>query len=188
MSKIGYARVSSEDQSLTIQVDALKSAGCSKIFTDTASGSDPNRAGFIELKNYLRAGDTLVITRIDRIARSVLDLQQLVADLKAQEIVLAALEQPISTDSASGKAFLDMLAVFAEFELNIRKERQAEGIAAAKAAGKYQGRKPISATVQHDILSLYDRHTSISAIARKLRISRNTVYKVIRNRKVLERE
>ncbi|ENP8454860.1 recombinase family protein [Photobacterium damselae] len=182
MSKIGYARVSTQEQSLAIQVDALKKAGCSKVFTDTASGSNPKRSGFIELQNYLRAGDTLVVTRIDRIARSVLDLQQLVTSLKEQEITLSALEQPISTDSASGKAFLDMLAVFAEFELNIRKERQMEGIAAAKDAGKYKGRKPISSTIQDEVLSLYDKHTSITTIARQLKISRNTVYKVIRNR------
>ncbi|WP_102564030.1 recombinase family protein [Vibrio sp. 10N.286.49.B3] len=127
MNKVGYARVSTQDQSLSIQVKALKDAGCHKIFTDKASGSDTKHSGFIDLINYLRAGDTLIVTRIDRIARSVLDLQQLVANLKNKEITLSAIEQPISTDSASGKAFLDMLAVFAEFELNIRKERQNGG-------------------------------------------------------------
>jgi len=112
---------------------------------------------------YLRAGDNLVVTRVDRIARSVLDLQQLVSDLKA-----------------SGKAFLDMLAVFAEFELNIRRERQMEGIAAAKVAGKYKGRKPVSLATREKVISLHEQYCSISNIARQSGVSRNTVYKILR--------
>ena len=179
MSKVGYARVSTADQSLALQIDKLTSAGCIKIFTDTASGSNTKRQGLNEMMEYLRADDTLVITRIDRIARSVLDLQQLVNHLKEHRITLTALDQPISTDSASGKAFLDMLAVFAEFELNIRKERQLEGIAAAKAAGKYKGRKPLSNDVKNQVIELYSKHHGISEIARTTGISRNSVYKII---------
>lgn len=122
----------------------------------------------------------LVITRIDRIARSVLDLQQLVQQLKEQKIILKALEQPISTNSASGKAFLDMLAVFAEFEFNIHKERQLEGIAAAKIAGKYKGRKPLPNEIKTQVSKLYAEHHSITAIASKLNISRNSVYKLLK--------
>ncbi len=182
MSKIGYARVSTNEQSLSIQVKALENAGCSKIFVDKASASDTNRRGFIELMSYLRDGDALLITRIDRIARSVLDLQQLIINLKNQNVSLTALEQPISTDTASGKAFLDMLAVFAEFELNIRKERQLEGIIAAKKNGKYKGRKPISKEKKLKIIELHDTHNSISDTARIAGVSRNTVYKTLRNR------
>lgn len=109
-----------------------------------------------------------------------LDLQNLVAYLRANDIQLSAIEQPISTDSASGKAFLDMLAVFAEFELNIRKERQLEGIAAAKAAGKYKGRKQLSNEVKMHVKELYAEQYSISAIARKLNISRNSVYHLLK--------
>ncbi|MCL1125515.1 recombinase family protein [Shewanella surugensis] len=180
MSKIGYARVSTADQSLDIQIQKLTDAGCTKIFSDTATGSNTKRNGFIELNKYLRAGDTLVITRIDRIARSVLDLQNLVISLRENDIQLSALEQSITTDTASGKAFLDMLAVFAEFELNIRRERQIEGINAAKAAGKYKGRKPLSNKIKEEIDSLYLKHYSISAIARELKVSRNSVYKTLR--------
>lgn len=122
----------------------------------------------------------LVITRIDRIARSVLDLQQLVQQLKEQKIILKALEQPISKNSASGKAFLDMLAVFAEFEFNIHKERQLEGIAAAKIAGKYKGRKPLPNEIKTQVSKLYAEHHSITAIASKLNISRNSVYKLLK--------
>ncbi|KZN70461.1 recombinase family protein [Pseudoalteromonas luteoviolacea] len=180
MSKIGYARVSTTDQSLDLQVAKLEEAGCDKVFTDMASASNTKRDGFQALLAYLRAGDTLILTRVDRIARSVLDLQTLVNLLKSNDIQLQALEQPISTDSASGKAFLDMLSVFAEFELNIRKERQLEGIAAAKKAGKYKGRKPISDDVKLDIHRLHKQNQPIAAIARELNISRNTVYKTIK--------
>ncbi|MGK2235442.1 MAG: DNA invertase Pin-like site-specific DNA recombinase [Pseudomonadota bacterium] len=179
MSKIGYARVSTTDQSLDIQIAKLEEACCDKVFTDMASASNTKRDGFQALLSYLRAGDTLIVTRVDRIARSVLDLQTLVNLLKSNDIQLQALEQPISTDSASGKAFLDMLAVFAEFELNIRKERQLEGIAAAKKAGKYKGRKPISENVKLDIHRLHKQNQTITTIARELNISRNTVYKII---------
>ncbi|WP_434356026.1 recombinase family protein [Parasalinivibrio latis] len=180
MAKVGYARVSTQDQSLELQIRILKDAGCQKIFSDTASGSDTRRKGLIDLKKYLRAGDMLLVTRIDRIARSVIDLQQLVVYLKEQEIELRATEQPIATDSAAGKAFLDMLGVFAEFELNIRKERQLEGIAAAKAAGKYKGRKPTATSIKNQIIAMYQNHESISNIARFFNVSRNTVYKAIR--------
>lgn len=179
MNKIGYARVSTTDQSLDVQIQKLKDAGCVKIFSDTASGSSINRKGYLALMEYLRSGDTLVITRIDRIARSVLDLQNIVADLRTNDIQLSALEQPISTDSASGKAFLDMLAVFAEFELNIRRERQLEGIALAKEAGKYKGRKPLSDEIKNKVKTLYSERYSIAAIARELKISRNSVYRIL---------
>ncbi|ENO8811459.1 recombinase family protein [Photobacterium damselae] len=163
MSKVGYARVSTVDQSLDVQLQKLRDDGCDKIYSDTASGSDTRRQGLKDLMAYLRAGDNLVVTRVDRIARSVLDLQQLVSDLKA-----------------SGKAFLDMLAVFAEFELNIRRERQMEGIAAAKVAGKYKGRKPVSLATREKVISLHEQYCSISNIARQSGVSRNTVYKILR--------
>ncbi len=180
MSKVGYARVSTTDQSLALQIQQLMDFGCVKVFSDTASGSDTKRPGLNELMNYLRAGDTLMITRIDRIARSVLDLQQLIQQLKKLGVVLNAIEQPVSTSSASGKAFLDMLAVFAEFELNIRRERQMEGIAAAKASGKYKGRKPLSDDIKNRVNSLYMNHLTITAIAKELKISRNSVYNILR--------
>ena len=90
----------------------------------------------------MRAGDTLVVTRIDRLARSLKDLQDIVHELKAKGVALKATEQPVDTGTAAGKAFLDMLGVFAEFETNLRRERQLEGISAAKARGVYKGRKP----------------------------------------------
>src|SRR5438067_13389965 len=108
-------------------------------------GTLPRREGRTELAlllEFLRHGDTLVVTRVDRLARSIKDLQDIVHLLKARGVTLRATEQPINTQSATGKAFLDMLGVFAEFETNLRRERQLEGIARAKAAGVYKGRKP----------------------------------------------
>src|SRR6516165_5087535 len=117
-------------------------AGCEVIRAEAASGAPYGRAELQVLLDFLRAGDTLVATRIDRLARSLKDLQDIVYELKAKGIALKATEQPIDTGTAAGKAFLDMLGVFAEFETNLRRERQMEGIAKAKAAGVYKGRKP----------------------------------------------
>lgn len=179
MAKVGYARVSTAEQSVEIQINNLKSNGCHKIFSDKASASNSSRPEFVKMMEYLRAGDTLVITKIDRIARSVLDLQKLIAELKKKEIALEAIDQPISTDTASGKAFLDMLGVFAEFELNIRKERQMEGIERAKNNGKYTGRKPLSTDVKAEVNQLYSQCHNKTAVARALGLSRNSVYKLL---------
>src|SRR5216684_7871116 len=128
MASYGYARVSTFDQDLAIQRAALKAAGCEVIRAEKASGS--RRDGRTELQvllDFLRAGDTLVVTRIDRLARSLKDLQDIVHELKARGVALKATEQPVDTGTAAGKAFL---GVFAEFETNLRRKRQLEGISA----------------------------------------------------------
>jgi len=143
MPLYGYARVSTLDQDLGIQRTALKAAGCKVIRAEKASGS--RRSGRTELQvllDFVQPGDTLVVTRIDRLARSMKDLQDIVHELKAKGVSLRVTEQPVDTSTAAGKAFLDMLGVFAEFETNLRRERQLEGIKAAKARGIYKGRKP----------------------------------------------
>jgi DNA invertase Pin-like site-specific DNA recombinase len=141
MTVIGYARVSTTDQDLSIQEAALKAAGCEVIRAEKRSGTTTE--GRDELRTvleFLRAGDVLMVTRIDRLARSIGDLQDIVRQVKARGASLKATEQPIDTSTAAGKCFLDMLGVFAEFETNLRRERQLEGIAKAKAAGVYKGR------------------------------------------------
>src|SRR5499425_631411 len=141
IEKYGYARVSSRDQDLSIQEATLKAAGCKIIRMEKASGTSRNGRPELELLlEFMREGDELVITRIDRLARSIGDLQDIVRELKAKGVSLRATEQPIDTSTAAGKCFLDMLGVFAEFETNVRRERQLEGIAKAKAAGVYKGR------------------------------------------------
>lgn len=177
----GYARVSTADQDLTIQTDALRKAGCETIRQEKRSGG--TRHGREELDTllaFLRAGDTLVVTRIDRLARSIGDLQDIVRALKAEGVSLKATEQPIDTSTAAGKAFLDMLGVFSEFETNLRRERQLEGIAQAKARGVYKGRKP--SIDPSRILELREKGLGATAIAEKLKIARASVYRVLGNR------
>jgi DNA invertase Pin-like site-specific DNA recombinase len=177
MSNVGYARVSSTDQDLGIQRAALTAAGCDVIRAEKVSGtSTEGRAELQTVLAFLRRGDTLTVTRIDRLARSIADLANIVRDLESKGVALKAIEQPIDTSTAAGKAFLGMLGVFAEFETNIRKERQLEGIAAAKAAGVYKGRP---ATIEAaEIAKLKAEGLGASAIAKRLGIGRASVYRV----------
>ena len=181
MSVYGYARVSTVDQDLAIQVQALRDAGCDIIRSEKVSGtSRQGREELNTLLQFLRDGDTLIVTRIDRLARSVADLQDIVRELRNRGVDLKATEQPIDTSTAAGKCFLDMLGVFAEFETNLRRERQMEGIARAKAAGVYKGRKP---SIDVDEVR-YLRDTEglgATEIAKRLGIGRASVYRLLRN-------
>lgn len=178
MTVIGYARVSTTDQDLSIQEAALKAAGCEMIRAEKRSGTTTE--GRDELRtvlDFLRRGDVLMVTRIDRLARSIGDLQDIVRDLKARGASLKATEQPIDTGTAAGKCFLDMLGVFAEFETNLRKERQLEGIAKAKANGKYKGRPAsIDSAKVH---AMKEQGLGASKIAKVLGIGRASVYRVL---------
>jgi DNA invertase Pin-like site-specific DNA recombinase len=143
MTVIGIRRVSTTDQDLSIQEAALKAAGCQVIRAEKRSGTTTEgREALRTVLEFLHAGDVLMVTRIDRLARSIGDLQDIVRTVRARGAVLKATEQPIDTGTAAGKCFLDMLGVFAEFETNLRRERQLEGIAKAKVAGVYKGRPP----------------------------------------------
>jgi DNA invertase Pin-like site-specific DNA recombinase len=179
MPLYGYARVSTVDQDLAIQEAALRAAGCQVVRAEKRSGAA--REGRDELRlllDFLHKGDTLVVTRIDRLARSVRDLQDIVHELKAKGVALKATEQPVDTGTAAGKAFLDMLGVFAEFETNLRRERQLEGIRAAKAKGVYKGRKP--SIDPAEVRRLREAEgLGPSAIARRLGIGRASVYRVL---------
>ncbi len=176
--KYGYARVSTTDQDLTVQMIALKAAGCDVIRSEKVSGATrQGRSELATLLEFIRAGDSLVVTRIDRLARSIGDLQDIVRALKGKGATLQATEQPINTGTAAGKAFLDMLGVFAEFETNLRKERQLEGIARAKAAGVYKGRKPIIDLAA--VRGLKAAGVGPSEIAKRLGIGRASVYRVL---------
>jgi DNA invertase Pin-like site-specific DNA recombinase len=182
MALYGYARVSTNDQDFTLQEQALRAAGCEVIRAEKVTGtSRTDRTELQVLLDFLRRGDTLVVTRIDRLARSIKDLQDIVYTLKEQGVTLKAIEQPIDTRSAAGKAFLDMLGVFAEFETNLRRERQIEGIAAAKSRGVYRGRKPSVNTAEIQRLRLEDK-LGATEIARRLGIGRATVYRALANR------
>ena len=179
MTAYGYARVSTTDQDLTIQIDALHKAGCEVVREEKRSGTTrEGRAELDTLLTFMRRGDTLMVTRIDRLARSIGDLQDIVRALKAKGIALKATEQPIDTSTAAGKAFLDMLGVFAEFETNLRRERQMEGITAAKVRGVYKGRKP--SIDAGEIRRLRDQEQiGATAIAKRLGIGRASVYRIL---------
>ena len=175
-AKIGYVRTSTTDQNLDAQIEALTAAGCAMVRQEQRSGA--TLEGRPELKtilDFIHPGETLVVTRIDRLARSMQDLQTIVRRLKEKDAHLAATEQPVDTSTAAGKAFYDMLGVFAEFETNLRRERQAEGIKAAKSKGVYRGRSPKidMSAIQAKLVEGY----SPTEIAREMAVSRGTVYK-----------
>ena len=178
MTVIGYARVSTIDQNLEIQEATLRAAGCDTVRSEKRSGT--TTAGREELQtclDFMRPGDVLIVTRIDRLARSIGDLQDIVRTVRAKGGALKATDQPIDTATAAGKAFLDMLGVFAEFETNLRRERQLEGIAGAKARGVYTGRK---ATIDPaKVRQLATQGLGATAIAKTLKIGRASVYRAL---------
>lgn len=175
---IGYARVSTDDQDCAIQEDALRAAGCGIIRSERRSGTTvAGRAELDTILSFIRSGDTLLVTRVDRLARSVADLEKIVATLKDRGAYLRATEQPIDTSTPAGVAFLQMLGVFAEFETAIRRERQMEGINKAKAAGVYKGRT-WSVDVQQ-VKGLHAEGVGASEIAKRLGIGRASVYRAL---------
>lgn len=177
MAVYGYARVSSVDQDHTSQVAKLTAAGCEVVRSEKGTGT--TREGRAELETllaFLRAGDTLMVTKVDRLARSVADLQDIVRALRSKGVNLRATDQAIDTSTAAGKAFLDMLAVFAEFETNLRKERQMEGIAKAKAEGVYRGGK---VRLDHDLIrAAVKAGEPVTSISKRFGCSREAVYKI----------
>jgi DNA invertase Pin-like site-specific DNA recombinase len=178
MTVIGYARVSTTDRDLSIQQAALKAAGCDLIRAEKRSGTTTQgREELRTVLDFLRKGDVLMVTRIDRLARSIGDLQDIVRAIRARGATLKATEQPIDTSTAAGKCFFDMLGVFAEFETNLRRERQLEGIAKAKAAGVYKGR-PASIDATR-VRELKAQGMGATDIAKALNIGRASVYRVL---------
>jgi len=181
MSFVGYARVSSTGQKLDVQLEKLKDAGCKKIFREKITGVDQNRPALLECLNYLREGDTLVITKLDRLARSNMQLNKIVNDLESDSINLYILDQNIDLSTPTGKLMFQMLSVFAEFENNIRKERQADGIKKALAKNVKFGVKP---KFKHEDLDLMkeDRQNGmlVKDIMAKYGISKASFYRLIK--------
>lgn len=175
---IGYARVSTSGQDLDVQRQLLNDAGCDKLFVEKASGS--SQEGRIELANaldYVREGDTFVVTRLDRLARSMSDLRDIIDRLTDKQVAFKALQQgAIDTSSSSGRLMLNMLAAFAEFETDLRRERQREGIEKAKAAGVYRGRK--KSIDDAEVRRLLNEGTGPSEVAKRLGIGRASVYRI----------
>lgn len=176
---VGYARVSSTGQSLDIQNEALANAGCEKVFAEKLSGrSMKDRLELGNAIDFVRDGDTLVVTRLDRLARSVGDLHRIIETLTEKKVAFRCLNQSgVDTDSSTGRLMLAILGAVASFENDIRLERQREGIAKAKLEGRYKGRKP---TVDPDrVRELHGNGLGPAAIARKMGIGRASVYRAL---------
>lgn len=179
MAIIGYARVSTRDQNPDSQTDALDVAGCSKIFIDHASGKLAKRPALTEALGYLRDGDTLVVTKLDRLGRSVRNLKEISDELQQRGIGLKALSQGIDTTTPGGRLFFHMLAAIAEFEHDLIVERTQEGLAAARARGRNGGRRPkMSANKIAQARAMYDagNHT-VQEIADTFDVTRQTIYR-----------
>ncbi|MEM8917220.1 MAG: recombinase family protein [Pseudomonadota bacterium] len=179
MTLVGYARVSSIGQSLDLQIEQLQNAGCEKIFSEKMSGtSAKDRIALQEALEWLREGDNLVVTRLDRLARSGKDLHDIVDQLSSKQVGFKCLQQgAVDTTTSMGKLVLGILGAVAEFETDIRKERQRDGIEKAKAKGVYKGR-PKTIDVEQ-VRSLKESGMGAAQIARELNIGRASVYRLL---------
>jgi DNA invertase Pin-like site-specific DNA recombinase len=177
--RIGYARVSTDDQNLDMQRDALKAANCSVIYEETASGKGTARPELEQCRKALRPGDTLIVWRLDRLGRSLPDLVQIVAELEQKGIGFESITERIETGSAAGKLVFHVFAALAEFERNLIRERTNAGLAAARARGRAGGRKPkLDEKDVKEIRALWrDKSIPVADIARRYGVSRTTLYK-----------
>lgn len=175
---IGYARVSTEDQNLNLQRDALQHAGCLKTYEDRISGAQAERPGLATALEVLRGGDTLVIWRLDRLGRSLKDLIHLVEKLESQGIGLKSLQENIDTTSSGGRLVFHVFGALAEFERNLIRERTQAGLSAARARGRLGGRpKALDPSKRQLALRLYhERQHGIDEICRLMGISKTTLY------------
>ena len=179
---IGYARISTLDQNLELQRDALTAAGCEKIFTDVASGGTADRVGLIDATNQLRAGDTLVVWRLDRLGRSLKHLIETVMGLQARQVGFRSLQEGIETQSSGGKLVFHLFASLAEFEREVIRERTRAGLAAARSRGRHGGR-PALMDEKKTALALRmhaDPANTAADICHALGVSRATLYRSIK--------
>lgn len=179
--KIGYARVSTDDQNLDLQIDALKQAGCERIYTDKVSGSTTTRPEFDKMLDALRDGDVLTVWKLDRIGRSLKHLIEVIEGLHTQGVELHLITEGIDTSTPAGRMAYQMMGAVAEYERNIIKERVSAGLKAAKARGRVGGR-PASLTYeeQKNAVAMYhSKAMSAAAIANQFGISKPTLYKYV---------
>ena len=175
---VGYARVSTEDQDLTVQLEKLSAAGCEKVFSEKRSGTSTNRDELQRCLEFVREGDVLIVTRLDRFARSAHDLHNMIHTLVHKGVGFRCLDQAgIDTTTSMGKLILGVLGSVAEFETDLRSERQREGIAKAKAQGAYKGGKTRIDPVR--VRTMLSEGMNPSTVARTLGISRQSVYRLM---------
>src|SRR5438874_8620426 len=184
---IGYARVSTQDQTLDLQQDALEKIGCAKIFTDTISGASTQRLGLDEALEYVREGDTLVVWKLDRLGRSLKHLIETITKLNNRKIGFRSITENIDTTTSGGKLIFHIFGALAEFERDIIRERTNAGLQAARARGRLGGR-PKAQTINNPkkvamAQSLYDnKDNTIDEICKTLNISRATLYRYIKTK------
>lgn len=176
---VGYARVSSQGQSLDVQLEKLNKYGCAKVYQEKISGVDQNRPELIACLDYVRKGNTLVITKLDRMARSAYHLGMIVEKLKQKKVDFVVIDQNIDTSTPHGTLMFQMLASFAEFENNLRKERQLEGIQKAKAQGKHFGRPlKVDNNLIENVKVAIEKGVIVSRILKFYKISQTTYYRI----------
>ncbi len=179
---IGYARVSTHDQNLDLQQDALQRAGCEKIFVDEVSGAKAARPGLQQAMDQLREGDLLVVWRLDRLGRSLRNLLELVAQLEDKKVGFSSLQESMDTSSSGGKLIFHVFGALAEFERNLIRDRTNAGLAAARARGRTGGRpKKLDDDQRELVVRLYKEGTPIPEILKTVKISKSTLYSYVRD-------
>jgi len=179
--KLGYARISKDDQSLNLQIDALKAAGCEQIFKDTVSGMKEERPGLTEVFKYLREGDVLVVWRLDRLGRSITHLIEIVQKIEKRKASFLSLQENIDTTTNMGMLMFHFIGALAQFERNLIVERSAAGLASARARGKFGGRRYMLNTSQvRRLKEIYDdKKVSIKELCNMFDISKASIYKYL---------
>jgi DNA invertase Pin-like site-specific DNA recombinase len=178
---IGYARVSTQDQNLDLQVEALKKIGCEKIFKEIVSGVKTDRESLNETFSYLRSGDSLVVWRLDRLGRTLKQLIELINSLKEKGIGFVSITEAIDTTTPTGQFFFHITAAFAELERDLIRERTKAGLASARARGRKGGRpKAIDSEAFQMALILYnEKKTTVASISKQFNISKRTFYRYL---------
>ena len=178
---IGYARVSTQDQNLALQQDALAKANCDRVFTDTASGAKADRPGLRDAFSHLRQGDTLVVWKLDRLGRSLKNLIEVTQDLEKRGIGLRSLQEQIDTTTPGGKLVFHVFGALAEFERDLVRERTNAGLVAARARGRVGGRKPVlTGKKAETALALYhSKKVPVAEICKTLGVSRTSLYRLV---------
>ena len=179
--RLGYGRVSTQDQNLEAQADALKKAGVDKVFIEKITGTKASRPELDKLREQMRKGDTLVVTRLDRLGRSTKDLLAISSELEGNAVELEVIEQNINTKTPEGKLFFTMIAAMAEFEHSMMVARTKDGLAAARARGRLGGRKPkLTDAQRQQVKKLYDaKELTVREIAALFNITPPTVYRAL---------
>ena len=182
---IGYARVSTHEQNLDLQKDALEKAGCERVYVEQMSGSSSNRPELKRIMDTLREGDTLVVWRLDRLGRSLKHLIELITELEERKVGFKSLMESIDTNTSGGKLIFHIFGALAEFECNLIRERTNAGLSAARARGRKGGRRPVLDDKQKEVaIKLYnEKNHTIKEICRIMGVTKPTLYSYIRKAK-----